>query len=469
MKLTNQQKELIKRLEETEGERYFLIEGYAGTGKTTAIFKYLEQKLDQGRTVMCSSFTNKAVKVLKKIGTANGDRPGLEFATLHKALKLGVYDGLEEAAERISFDAWMRGDPIDQIDLDFDILVVDECSMLSDWLMANILAISEKTRVIFMGDPCQLFPVEPGQPAKLSSSFNTRPRYCLTEVMRQTGPLLPWVQTARQHVLTDTAINPQPGTAVRTLEIARDPATYGPLADEFKNGWYDNPDRFRVICYHRKTTQEHLAAIRSHLFTDPRDFEPGEIIICRKPISRIRKDKDKYDNTVFWKVSAYPTSEEFRILDVAPVEIGKIKGWKLSVKDMTGGSTELRAVASEDQGTYDAIYNSLWWKVKSAQREANDAWRRGDRSQYIYAADHRRECKNDLRKFECQWDHVQPAYVLGVHISQGSTFDRGAVDVWDFRDVLRRRGGGDKIPTFNRCWYTAATRFRSDFTLLKVN
>lgn len=439
MELSEQQKECLSRLESTDDP--FLVIGYAGSGKSTAIFQHIERRLAKGDTVVCTSFTNKAVKVLKRIGEAGGWHPRLHFMTLHRALGLDIDDERQCETHEVVAKA--------------KLLVVDECSMLTRWMVEKLESL-EGPRVVYLGDPCQLFPVEPGKTPKLSKSFEVPQSYTMSQVLRQKGPLLDWISNARQALLEDELFDPQPDGVVHSCQGSKE--DYDRWAKEFAGDWAQDPDRFRLICYHKRTVRKHIKEIRKRLFNDPQDFEPGELIVCRKPVFRMVETEEGE----LRRYTAYTTSEELVIESVEPVEKGNIKGWRLKVD----GPTEIRAVSSESQTTYDRILNALKRKKSALWYEKEKAANCGDwgsvrelKEQYWIARD-------AITRFESQWDIVQQGYVLGVHISQGSTFDRGVVDASDFEVVLGYKSG-NQVPVYNRCWYVAASRFRSGFEILQ--
>lgn len=164
MILTNKQEEglkiAIKRY--IEGEKYVVIAGYAGTGKSTLV-KILIQSLpgiDPETDVVYTSFTGKATQVLLKKGNKN-------VSTLHRLLYKSIpkEDG-----------SFMR---IVKDHLDYKIVIVDEVSMVPRDLM-NIL-FGFPVFVICLGDNFQLPPVDKNQDNGLLYS----PHIFLDEIMRQ--------------------------------------------------------------------------------------------------------------------------------------------------------------------------------------------------------------------------------------------------------------------------------------------
>ena len=166
--------------------------GYAGTGKST-LAAYLADVADEAH--MKVSFvapTNKAVQVLKDMGNDN-------CSTIHRLLyhvdentgkfekKWSAYkyeEALRELNEgRTKFE---------------ELLICDEASMLSDTLLNDLeeYAICYGCKVLYMGDPFQLPPVE----RCTRTVFDNENSSFLTEVMRQGkgSAVLTWATALRK-------------------------------------------------------------------------------------------------------------------------------------------------------------------------------------------------------------------------------------------------------------------------------
>ncbi len=141
--------------------RVSVIAGGPGTGKTTTIARLITVLRRQQPTlrIALAAPTGKAAARLEEaVRSAHGaftdaDRAGLaslSAATLHRLL--GRRPGV---ASRFRHDRDNR--------LPFDVVIVDECSMVSLTLMARLLeALAPATRVVLVGDPDQLASVEAG-------------------------------------------------------------------------------------------------------------------------------------------------------------------------------------------------------------------------------------------------------------------------------------------------------------------
>lgn len=162
MILTKKQEEGLKTAvaRHRAGEKYTVIAGYAGTGKSTLV-RYIIDALDIEEDRVCHcAFTGKAAEVLKKKGNKN-------VATLHRLL----YEHIPRPAGGF----FRKPKPF----IDYDVIVVDEVSMAPKTLME--LLFKHQVYVICLGDPFQLPPIDKDEDNHLLDN----PHIFLDEIMRQ--------------------------------------------------------------------------------------------------------------------------------------------------------------------------------------------------------------------------------------------------------------------------------------------
>jgi exodeoxyribonuclease-5 len=103
-----------------DGEKYTVISGYAGTGKSTLV-RFIISALDVDENRVCyTAFTGKAAEVLRKKGNRN-------VCTLHRLLY--------ESIPREAGGFFRKKKP----SIEYDIVVVDECSMVPKDLLQRLI------------------------------------------------------------------------------------------------------------------------------------------------------------------------------------------------------------------------------------------------------------------------------------------------------------------------------------------
>jgi len=160
------------------GDTFFTLAGYAGTGKSTIIKKVLD---NYRYGVVVSAPTHKAKKVVMNTTGEDGQ-------TLHALLGL---------RPDVDLDNFNPNNPkfnpiaIPKI-TDFNFVIIDEASMINQELYDLILdkTMNSRTKVLFMGDPAQIPPV--GEKSSVVfQQDQTKQFHQLTKIERQndTNPL----------------------------------------------------------------------------------------------------------------------------------------------------------------------------------------------------------------------------------------------------------------------------------------
>lgn len=162
MELTKKQEEGLRIAVQRHRnhEKYTVIAGYAGTGKSTLV-RFIIEALDVEPSKVCyATFTGKAAQVLVKKGNKNA-------MTLHRLL----YDSIPRPGGGFT--------RIPKKSLDYTVVVVDEVSMAPKSIMDKLF--SHNAYVICLGDPFQLPPIEKDEDNHLLD----HPHIFLDEIMRQ--------------------------------------------------------------------------------------------------------------------------------------------------------------------------------------------------------------------------------------------------------------------------------------------
>lgn len=193
-----------ERAQENKRKGYFVLEGYAGTGKSFAVNEIIRRT---GLKPAYMAYTGKAALVLNKYHN-------LDATTIHsKIYKLRqvsdtvfkeLYAKREEAktedeALEITKEIKELMEPKFELNEEaFDednvkLIVLDECSMVDDEILDDLLSFG--LPIIALGDPGQLPPVK-----GTGSLFKGLPDARLTEIRRQSldSPIIQWSMWARE-------------------------------------------------------------------------------------------------------------------------------------------------------------------------------------------------------------------------------------------------------------------------------
>lgn len=411
----------------------FLLVGYAGTGKSTIVFQLIRVLVGQGKRVVLTAPTNKAVGVLQRMALENGVT-GVDFFTIHQLLGLGI---VSRGNEKV-----LAPTGTSYIGL-FDIVFIDECSMIGEQLWHWIEEASKRTstwqplKMILMGDPAQLNPVNEGR----SPTFNIRDKAVLTQVVRQgtDSPLLEFITACRYAVTKSKSKEPfepfakyLPDKSNGALLVKRRSLlkyTFKKISKEFTQ----NPDCFRVLCWTNAQVNYYNQQIRNHLYGKAApQFVLGERLITRDPV--LAPDG---------KTIILSTSTEFTIQEFTEDRYSNYKAWRLKVATDDDIVRQIYALHEDEQSRFDAETRRLMAVAK--------------RNPFLW--------RDYYRHLE-QFANVRNCFAITVHNSQGSTFLECGIDGKDLAKRMYCERDNDrkaliaKVREFNRLWYVGSSRAR---------
>lgn len=212
--LTTSQENVLKQILDfvyISKDRVFILKGYAGTGKTTLMRYLIKSLAEKGKHYRLLASTGRAAKVLANLSEANG-----QTSTIHSMVYSfnGLNKEFEEKEEpKVDKDGQLflvfEPSKLDENANPETVYIIDEASMISDVvtkdvtqakfgdgrLLKELLEYDSRpgSKFIFVGDPCQLPPIEQYySPALMKDYFRdqfgmTAQEAQLTEIMRQQG------------------------------------------------------------------------------------------------------------------------------------------------------------------------------------------------------------------------------------------------------------------------------------------
>jgi exodeoxyribonuclease-5 len=423
--LNKEQKEIFDKITNIELNTFSqsLLTGYSGTGKTFLVTKIIEAILYKNKSVRIAitAPTNKAVRVLKNLSSICETHSRVEFNTLHSLLGLKrviTYEGKEE------YKAEFGGGNISE----FDMVLVDEVSMLDNELYKQLLDSSKfsKIMLLFIGDRGQIPPVNGGESRlfteELENNFN------LTKIIRQAGdnPIIQIAQKIRtnEDIKEETLVD-EDNNGVIFLKIN----TEMPLLEKYfkSENFNKNPNFVKVLAWTNKAVDYYNDKIRAMIYGEKCGLlNIGEKMVCNKPIIDSKKRVLLNNNDEF-EVLSYDIKTE-------------TTGFKFSyyaVKVLCNGKTQtIKLLAEKSESAFQKELKNL----KDKAGKASPMLRRNAWVKYF----------NLLGKFA----DVKYNYALTVHKSQGSTFDNAIVINCDIKRIQDKKER-------NKLLYTAVTRAKN--------
>lgn len=429
----NRSKTELTAFVDEPGGGMMVLEGFAGTGKTS-LLQELVRDLGKEYRIVLTAPTNKAANVLRDKNRAAGLTT--PCTTIHKLL--GVKPSSKDerrTLEKVGKDT--TGE--------YDVVVIDECSMVNEELMKMIRSrLGFFHKVIFVGDPMQLPPI--GE--DLSETFKVPRKTRLSTVMRQRdeNPIVALTADLRSQI--DAR---RPDFGVFKEAIGSDGAGIYQANGDLKT-WLleaflspefeENNDKFRYLAWTNATVDSINRMVRVKKYgVDAADYIEGERLLFKRPaIKWVRYSDDGrinspwiiYDlkNTDPRQLSLFNTDEEavvvsamesmfdpaqmfadvFRMTKSFTNWMPKVPCWKLLMRGEDGIENEVIVVSKKGLREHQFIESEL----KARARADRKLW--GEYYAYIE-----------------NFSETQPVYALTIHRSQGSTFETVFVDLLDVR------------------------------------
>lgn len=390
---------------------WFVLEGKAGTGKTTIMTKVLEDFIGKKRVEICA-LSHKAKKVLwdKLVGNMVSIPAGLSSHSI--AGLLGMTLNMETGAFTKAYSK--KKPPIRWA----DIIVVDEGSMVNEEALIHIMdAKKPKAKVIFVGDIGQLPPIrEANDPANGTPSpiFLSENKVKLLNRVRQTedSHILPysdyyWENSVMNNGEEEDPVPLEARKNEEQLEFSKDIEKV--LTDNkqlFLDGIQEkNPDLIKVIVYRNKTKKTINWFIRQLIFDKPEEYELGDSLMFND--NYFRNEKIVFEN-----------STEVSVLDIKNREfLGEYHGHILRVTD--GESTENIETISE---VSVPAWNKHVSELFNIAKKIPMGVRRNRALRTAWAARNR-------------FANIDYAYTLTSHKAQGSTYNTVVVVEDDILEV----------------------------------
>jgi ATP-dependent exoDNAse (exonuclease V) alpha subunit len=273
-----------------------VLRGYAGTGKTYLVKKLINyiHKTHPSYKIAVTAPTNKAVRVLSKSSSTIKDLR-VTYQTIHKLL------GLKEVIHtdgKITFESEFKAQ--NEIN-NFKVLIVDEVSMLDDALFTMLQQYVNRVKIIYMGDPAQIPPVNKPDCIPFNDEkkiyFDFR-EFTLTEIMRQSldNPIIESSFEIRNNLVkrypideVKTKLNEKDHGIIRiNPNHVEDRDKAMQLFEKYFKcrEFEENADHAKVVAWRNVTVDKTNKIIRNIIYSGKEltKIMEGEKLIVRKPI-----------------------------------------------------------------------------------------------------------------------------------------------------------------------------------------
>ena len=430
----------------------FVLEGYAGTGKTFLSMRFLAQAEQAGLCWTVVAPTHKAVGVLRHHLALAGLQPTWYPSTIHRLLRLKLKrQGDRERCEETLQTALALEN--------LGLVLVDEASMVDGGLLEITLRCAQayRTRLVFVGDPAQLPPV--GEEQSPVFAMARSQRVALSHVVRHQGPVLRLAGGLRQGTLPcrrPPVLAPVRTTTGRVSLLERGDWLAAAQEGLRRSAAADDPDLARILCYTNRSLERLVPIARRALhgaMADQLPVLPGEVLITRTAV--MAPACREGDAAAEEPDLLLGSNRELVVRDVRPercdlAEFGVEACLGAPVIDTLTATVEageaqlslrlLPPLGSGPRASLDGVMERLRQQAREAgKKDGKPFWRR-----YFLVRD--------------AFASLGPAAVLTVHRSQGSTFGEVFIDEDVFwpRDLLLRQ----------RLVYVAVSRASQAVTLM---
>lgn len=380
-------------------EQVFVLSGYSGTGKTTLVETLLSEldgiiqackliHLDLASyQVQLTATTNKAAENFSYLTKR-------EVSTIQSFLGLRVHKDWQNNTSKL---VPAKGNLVKE----GYILFVDEVSYIDSELLQYIFRFTNKCKIIFIGDPAQLAPVNSKGTPVFDAGFKGAQ---LTEVVRaaEGSPITELATKFRRMVTHGESFSFTPD-GVQIKHMPRDEFD-GHVITEFSRddwGYHDS----KILAWTNNRVVNYNHAVRDVVKGNP-NFQPGDYAVCNSYVAGTNNSRVKTDQLVQIRSIGDPTT----------------------VHGVYGRYYTL------DAGTFFGPSSIVAWKemTKALHRDGE------------YGA---------LQEMEQTFIDLRAAYACTINKSQGSTYDRVFIDLDDIR-------GCRNMNTLARMMYVAVSRAR---------
>lgn len=436
----------------TDPTQYYVIEGKAGTGKTTIAKEILKEFEDE--QIYVAAVSHKAKGVIKS--SFGDDTRGKKFFSIAGLLGMkGINDNDTQATK------FQVGLKVPLLDNPPALLVIDEASMITEDVLKKIIdinySLSRPFQMLFLGDIGQIQPIRDEQSEfyrthkdllnKKSDIFNSKHKSKLITRVRQgeANPILPyadyfWENSQKenpelnptQHIVRNNQITDNGSLLFSNSEAEVLNSVIKAVRNAVEKGLTNH---VKIVTYHVNEKTELNQKIHEALFGKDSDYSKGDMLILNSPY-----DLPDVNATM-------ENSSEIQIKSIQDTDVDEFGVHTLYLETngtaytRTGNEQKdcvIQVVSRNDIGLYNQKLQEL---ASYAKRQTNRALKK--------------QAWSDFWEYKGRYADVDFGYAITAHKSQGSTYD---IVVVDEKDIMGTTATSNQEKS--ELIYTALTRPR---------
>lgn len=436
----------------TDPTQYYVIEGKAGTGKTTIAKEILKEFEDE--QIYVAAVSHKAKGVIKS--SFGDDTRGKKFFSI--AGLLGMKGINDNNTQTTKFQVGLK---VPLLDNPPALLVIDEASMITEDVLKKIIdinsSLSRPFQMLFLGDIGQIQPIRDEQSEfyrthkdllnKKSDIFNSKHKSKLITRVRQgeANPILPyadyfWENSQKenpelnptQHIVRNNQITDKGSLLFSNSESEVLNSVIKAVKNAVEKGLTNH---VKIVTYHVNEKTELNQKIHEALFGKDSDYSKGDMLILNSPY-----DLPDVNATM-------ENSSEIQIKSIQDEDTDEFGVHTLYLETngtaytRTGNEQKdcvIQVVSRNDIGLYNQKLQEL---ASYAKRQTNRALKK--------------QAWSDFWEYKGRYADVDFGYAITAHKSQGSTYD---IVVVDEKDIMGTTATSNQEKS--ELIYTALTRPR---------
>lgn len=436
----------------TDPTQYYVIEGKAGTGKTTIAKEILKEFEDE--QIYVAAVSHKAKGVIKS--SFGDDTRGKKFFSI--AGLLGMKGINDNDTQTTKFQVGLK---VPLLDNPPALLVIDEASMITEDVLKKIIdinsSLSRPFQMLFLGDIGQIQPIRDEQSEfyrthkdllnKKSDIFNSKHKSKLITRVRQgeANPILPyadyfWENSQKenpelnptQHIVRNNQITDKGSLLFSNSEGEVLNSVIKAVKNAVEKGLTNH---VKIVTYHVNEKTELNQKIHEALFGKDSDYSKGDMLILNSPY-----DLPDVNATM-------ENSSEIQIKSIQDEDTDEFgvhtlyletNGTAYTRTDNEQKDCVIQVVSRNDIGLYNQKLQEL---ASYAKRQTNRALKK--------------QAWSDFWEYKGRYADVDFGYAITAHKSQGSTYD---IVVVDEKDIMGTTATSNQEKS--ELIYTALTRPR---------